>query len=153
MRLGKPTKFSKGGTALLFAATLAIGSCCDPAAANAEEDLIGSAEYEYSCLTCHGVGGRGDGPMAEFLTVEPSDLTAIAKENDGVFPLLDVFMVIDGRTTVGAHGVRQTEGWEMPVWGARYKEDIGDKYGPFGAEQVIRARVLELVFYLQSIQQ
>ena len=153
MRFENHPVFNKLGTSLLFAGVLGLASYCGPSTANAEEELIGSAEYEYSCLSCHGVGGRGDGPMAEYLTVKPSDLTAISKNNDGVFPLLDVFMVIDGRTTVGPHGVRQTEGWEMPVWGARYQKEIGDTYGPYGAEQVIRARILELVFYIQSIQQ
>ena len=32
------------------------------------------------------------------------DLTTIAAENDGVFPLLDVFQIVDGRSVVGAHG-------------------------------------------------
>lgn len=119
----------------------------------AEEDLIGADEYEYSCLACHGVGGRGNGPMAEFLSVAPSDLTLLTQENDGVFPLLEIFHVIDGRTVVGPHGGRETEGWEMPVWGARYRAEQDGKYGPYGGEQAVRARVLELVFYIQSIQQ
>ncbi len=119
----------------------------------AEEALIGADEYAASCLSCHGVGGRGDGPMAEFLTVKPSDLTQISANNDGVFPLLEIFQVVDGRTTLGAHGVRHTEGWEMPVWGARYREEAGDKFGPYGSEAAVRARILELVFYIQAIQQ
>lgn len=124
-----------------------------PASSFAEEELIGSDEYMISCLACHGVGGKGDGVMAEYLSVTPSDLTAIARENDGIFPLLEVFMVIDGRSVVGAHGVRQTERWEMPVWGSRYQAHVDDKYGPYGGEQAVRARLLELVFYIQSIQQ
>lgn len=124
-----------------------------PFGALAEEDLIGADEYEASCLACHGVGGRGDGPMGEFLSVKPTDLTMISKNNEGVFPLLDVFQVVDGRTVVGSHGVRNTEGWEMPVWGARYKEQTGEKYGEYGSETAVRARILELVFYIQSIQQ
>ncbi|NNE80419.1 MAG: hypothetical protein HKN18_09125 [Silicimonas sp.] len=91
--------------------------------------------------------------MAEFLSVEPTDLTVISKNNEGVFPLLEVFQIVDGRTVVGAHGVRNTEGWEMPVWGARYREQIGSKYGDYGSESAVRARVLELVYYIQSIQQ
>lgn len=135
------------------AAALLAALAITPSGAFAEEDLIGSDEYAAACLSCHGVGGRGDGPMAEFLTVEPTDLTTISKENDGVFPLLEVFQVIDGRTVVGAHGVRETEGWEMPVWGARYKAQAGSKYGPYGSEAAVRARILELVYYIQSIQQ
>lgn len=141
-----------------FASSLSIAACAvafsfASTSVSAEEDLIGADEYEASCLSCHGVGGRGDGPMAEYLSVTPSDLTAISKNNDGVFPLLEIFQIIDGRTVVGAHGVRQTDRWEMPVWGSRYKADAGTKYGPYGGETAVRARILELVFYIQSIQQ
>ena len=133
------------------ACVAAMSALSSPALA--EEDLIGADEYQSSCLACHGVGGKGDGPMAEFLSVKPSDLTVISKNNEGVFPLLEVFQVVDGRTVIGAHGVRHTEGWEMPVWGARYKAEAGSKYGPYGGEAAVRARILELVFYIQSIQQ
>ncbi len=145
--LGDLSRRTMCGVACVAALTMA------PLGAAAEEDLIGADEYEASCLACHGVGGRGNGPMAEFLSVAPTDLTTISRNNDGVFPLLEVFQVIDGRTVVGAHGVRDTEGWEMPVWGARYKEQTGSKYGEYGSESAVRARVLELVFYIQSIQQ
>lgn len=138
-----------GLRALCCLAALAVA----PISVSAEEDLIGADEYEAACLACHGVGGKGDGPMAEYLSVTPSDLTAIAKNNEGVFPLLEIFQIIDGRTELGAHGVRHTEGWEMPIWGDRYKEQAGSKYGPYGSEQAVRARILELVFYLQAIQQ
>jgi len=37
----------------------------------AEEDIIGADEYRISCLSCHGVGGKGNGPMAEILKVQP----------------------------------------------------------------------------------
>ena len=152
MRTGN-TNTSGKNRAIRTLGILAFGAIAlTPASALAEEELIGSEEYMISCLACHGVGGKGDGPMAEYLTVKPSDLTLITREHDNVFPLREVFMVIDGRSVVGAHGVRQTERWEMPVWGARYKADIGDKYGPYGGEQAVRARVLELVFYIQSIQ-
>ena len=35
-----------------------------------EEEIIGSGEYRISCLSCHGVGGRGNGPMAELLWIK-----------------------------------------------------------------------------------
>ena len=141
-----------------FGATIQSAACIAalaiaPFGAQAEEDLIGADEYQASCLACHGVGGKGDGPMADFMSVKPSDLTVISKNNEGAFPLLDVFHIVDGRTFVGAHGVPDAVGNEMPVWGARYKEQIGDKYGVYGSETAVRARILELVFYIQAIQQ
>jgi len=114
----------------------------------AGEDLIGAGEYSVSCLSCHGVEGKGDGPLAELLTVKPSDLTVIAKNNEGIFPLHQVFRVIDGRHGVTGHGER-----DMPVWGARYMREYAQGCGSIGAEDVVRSRILELVYYIQSIQQ
>jgi hypothetical protein len=126
----------------------------------AEEELIGSDEYRTSCLSCHGVGGRGDGPLAEFLTIKPTDLTALAKNNGGqypnlkagTFPFLRVYQVIDGRADVAVHGDRA-----MPVWGDRYlmEQPMTPATGPYAGayEKVVRGRILELVYYIQSIQQ
>ena len=114
----------------------------------AEEELIGSNEYRISCLSCHGVGGKGNGPMAQFLKVQPSNLTTISKNNEGFFPLEQVFQTIDGRHGVTGHGDR-----DMPIWGARYLKEDAEMYGSFGGEDVVRLRILELVYYIQSIQQ
>jgi mono/diheme cytochrome c family protein len=127
-------------------------------AAIAEEETIGSDEYRVSCLSCHGVGGRGDGPLAKYLTVKPTDLTMLAKNNGGQYPnikagqypFLRVYQVIDGRAAVELHGDRA-----MPVWGNRYLADQPQGITPYGGayEKVVRGRILELVYYLQSIQQ
>lgn len=126
----------------------------------AEDETIGADEYRTACLSCHGVGGRGDGPLARFLTVTPTDLTALARNNGGQypdikaggFPFLHVFQVIDGRAEVAAHGERA-----MPVWGDRYRleQPLALTTGPYAGvyEKVIRGRILELVYYIQSIQQ
>jgi len=123
----------------------------------AEEKLIGADEFRTSCVSCHGVDGKGDGPMAKFLTPKPADLTVLAKNNNGQYPAMRtgqypffrVFQIIDGRTVVSGHGDRA-----MPVWGSRYKMEQGDKYGgPMGSEKAIRGRILELVYYIQQIQE
>ena len=43
----------------------------------------------------------------------------------------------------------------MPVWGNRYLADQPSSFGPFLGEYeaVVRGRILELVYYIQSIQQ
>ncbi len=135
--------------ALLFATSVA-----------AEEETIGSDEYRVSCLSCHGVGGRGDGPLAQYLTVEPTDLTTLARNNGGqypnlkagAYPFLRVYQVIDGRADVALHGDRA-----MPVWGSRYltEQPIAVQEGSYAGayEKVVRGRILELVYYIQSIQQ
>lgn len=137
---------TRSATIAALAAGLAL-TVAAPVAA--EEDTPGALEYQQSCLSCHGVGGKGDGPLAKLMTVPVPDLTQIAKSHDGRFPVQDIFMIIDGRTGVRGHG------YPMPVWGARYKAEAGGKYGPggIGAEDVVRGRILELVYYLHSIQQ
>lgn len=109
---------------------------------------IGADEYAASCAVCHGEDGRGHGEFSRVLKVPPSDLTTLAKDNDGKFPFLDVFHIVDGRTLVDGHGTR-----DMPIWGRRYMEEVGEKFGPYGGEIAVRARVLELVHYIHSIQE
>ena len=135
-------------TGKVIASVLLAGSMFG-GAAFAEEELVGSDEFRVSCASCHGIGGRGDGNMAQFLIKKPTDLTALAKSTgSGEYPFLKVFQVIDGRAVVSGHGDRA-----MPVWGDRYKKEATKKYGAFGNETAIRGRVLELVYYIQSIQQ
>lgn len=126
---------------------LALCFAVPAASAVAADFETGRAEYMMSCAVCHGAQGRGDGPYAELLKVPSPDLTAIAARRDGRFPIVEVMQIVDGRTSVRGHG------GDMPVWGDRYKAEIAGQAGPFGAEQLVRARELELVLYLQSIQQ
>lgn len=120
--------------------------------AAAEEDIIGSDEYRVSCAPCHGVGGRGAGPVAEHLNRQPPDLTTLAARNDGVFPIAHAIGVIDGRFGVAGHGDRA-----MPVWGNRYRAGLpGDDAHPINRierDRLVHGRILELVNYLQAIQQ
>ncbi|MEZ0099897.1 mono/diheme cytochrome c family protein [Bradyrhizobium elkanii] len=82
------------------------------AAAYAEDADVGKAEFQASCASCHGVDGKGKGPVAGQLKVPPADLTALAKNNNGVFPITAVYEAIDGRRTISAHGTH-----EMPDLG------------------------------------
>ena len=75
----------------------------------------GKAEYRSSCAPCHGMDGRGNGPVSAELKVPPPALTVLAKKNNGVFPFNSVYEIIDGRKAVIAHGTR-----DMPIWGDRY---------------------------------
>ena len=141
--------------------TLRIGSVFSPlilAAALtqpsfAQDDLAaGKAEYQAACQSCHGDKGIGDGPMAQYLTLKPADLTQLSKANNGQYPFLKVFQTIDGRAVVKTHG----EG-PMPIWGDRYTVNSGaagaEPYRSYSAEPFVRARILELTYYIQTLQQ
>jgi len=118
-----------------------------PALAQEDEFSAGREEYLAACAACHGENADGNGPIATMFTTPVPDLLKISARNEGVFPLLDVFHIIDGRTEVKAHGN------PMPVFGNRYEAEAGESAGPYGPEAQVRARVLELVYYLQSIQE
>lgn len=134
-------------TAVQAVSLVIVGALSLGAPAHGQVKVVVPEEYNVSCSVCHGGSGTGDGPFAKMMTVKPTDLTTLAKKNDGKFPFLRVMQMIDGRTLIEAHGGR-----EMPVWGQRYTADVGEKYGPYGGEVAVRARILELVYYIQSIQ-
>ena len=133
--------------AVLLGALLAFGWTLSSNPSMAQRKLVGSEEFQVSCAVCHGPDGRGNGSMAGYLTVKSGDLTRLARDNDGRFPFLEVFRMIDGRHEIAVHGTRA-----MPIWGDRYKVEAAVKYGPYDTETAVRGRILELVQYLESIQ-
>ena len=132
-------KFSLG----VFTAALLLSGY---STALAQNNLVGEKEYEQSCAICHGNAGQGNGEFGLLLTVKPSDLTQLTANNDGVFPFLDVFQAIDGRAIIRGHGS------PMPIWGATYTADVGDAAGPYGAELIVRARIVALIDYIEGLQ-
>jgi mono/diheme cytochrome c family protein len=109
-----------------------------------EVSTAGQNVFNQNCAVCHGREGKGDGVAASMLTVKPADLTQIAKKNGGEFPFWKIYGVIDGRQDVKAHGTR-----DMPIWGEEFRLQAGTSVA---AESQVRGRILELVYYLQSIQ-
>ncbi|HYA35664.1 MAG TPA: cytochrome c [Candidatus Binataceae bacterium] len=99
----------------------------------------GHALYMSDCAACHGKEGKGDGPVAAFLTVKAPDLTGLAARNGGKFNYWKVYKTVDGTQMPRAHGDS-----EMPVWGKK----LTGEYGTPGAH----SQMLSLVFYLESIQ-
>ncbi|MEM7645016.1 MAG: cytochrome c [Pseudomonadota bacterium] len=93
-------------------AVLAFLLSASPAAAQ-DAALVaeGGRLFAAHCAACHGVEGRGDGPMADVLAVAVPDLTALTARAGGTFPHFDVVAKIDGRDPVVSHGAT------MPVWG------------------------------------
>jgi Cytochrome C oxidase, cbb3-type, subunit III len=135
--------------------SLAVTLSAGPAISQQED--LGRAEYISSCAACHGADGKGNGPIASQLVKQPSDLTSLAKQNGGVFPVESVYQIIDGRTEVASHGSRG-----MPIWGYRfvppssYRQRLAEDFilaPPSSPEAVVRTRILAVIDYLNRIQQ
>ena len=113
----------------------------------AADPHLGITEYEISCMPCHGIDGRGDGPRAKSLKTAPADLTMMTKSHNGEFPTKKLIEIIDGRAIFGAHGPR-----DMPVWGDRYRVSAEANERASQIERRARAQIAALVAYLRTIQ-
>jgi mono/diheme cytochrome c family protein len=134
----------------LFAAAAMMGTI-DVLHAQPEENP-GRNEFLRSCASCHGVSGKGDGPVAKSLSSPPADLTRLSEANNGVFPVSRVYEVIDGRIERLVHGTR-----DMPVWGDRYMREMtspesGGWVSKEWNEAIVRRRILALVQYISTLQ-
>src|ERR1700690_1600210 len=112
----------------------------------AQDTDLGMSLYRLGCAVCHGIDGKGNGPLSEQLKVAPADLTVLAKKNNGVFPVSSVYETIDGRKMIAAHGTR-----EMPIWGAYNRDELLDPY--YDPEAMVRTRILPITNYLKRIQE
>ena len=113
------------------------------AALASEQDVIESGYRQFSsrCVVCHGLEGKGDGVLAPHLKEQPTDLSQLSKKNGGTFPFWTVYRKIDGRDIVSAHGPD-----DMPVWGT-------DEQYEGSSGLLVMGQILQIVFYLQSIQE
>jgi mono/diheme cytochrome c family protein len=111
-------------------------------AESAGEALVAGGKdlFMRRCASCHGEGGKGDGPTAAVLKNPPADLTTISLKHGGQFPRAEVIRFIDGERPVPAHGPRH-----MPVWGEVFREEKSDSEA--------RMRLHSLVAFLESLQQ
>jgi len=136
-------------SAVLLAGALGVSGV----ALSQQSTDLGKWEYYSKCATCHGVSGKGDGPMRAQLVKAPSDLTTYAKRNGGAFPTQLAWQVIDGRPVeIAAHGTRA-----MPIWGQDFRRDALrpiDRQAPNEPtpEFHVALRVGALIDYLATIQ-
>jgi mono/diheme cytochrome c family protein len=99
--------------------------------------------YQVFCSSCHGLIGRGDGPVAPLFRAGAPDLAHLAARNAGKFPREEVRSAIDGRETFLAHGSS-----EMPVWGFEFYEGGSAKAARRRADDMID----RIVKYLEDNQ-
>ena len=98
------------------------------------------------CASCHGVSGKGDGPAASALAKPVSNLTVLASNNDGVFPMKQVEDSIAGKSRAVAHGTI-----DMPIWGQRF-EELRPDWKLYRRKALARQRVYNLTLYVESLQ-
>lgn len=109
----------------------------------------GRVTFRVYCINCHGAKAKGDGSLAELLSVKPADLTAIASSSEDGYSGESVYDIIDGRGPgTRGHGMK-----EMPVWGDVFQTS---SYEPSGSaeegEERAQRKIWEVVYYLESIQ-
>lgn len=135
----------------LAAATAAVALLLGGAPADAfgqsktPRRLISSMEgkdlYVAYCASCHGLEGKGDGPVAAALKGPLADLRTIARRNQGKFPREAIeAMILEGKGARGAHGSE-----DMPVWGPVFRRVEKD-------QDLGLVRVRRLTDYLISLQ-
>lgn len=124
----------------ILALVLAIG-----APAYAQDAARGAFLFDQHCAVCHGLGLRGDGPMAEVLVVPPPDLTRIA-ERYGGFPRVGMAWKIDGRDPLVSHGS------DMPLFGFVFGE-MSEVLRDANQTILTAPEVVDLVAYLERVQE
>ena len=139
-------------TVLLLAGALVIAQNPTPAQGGKTEiknvpagytnPTSGRQMYDAYCGSCHGQGGKGNGPAASALKATPTDLTQLAAKNGGTFPEQHVAQVIKGDSMMAAHGSK-----EMPVWGPVFSNLSGHDTA------ATQLRVRNLTKYIASMQQ
>ena len=137
--------------AILFAANALV---------QAQDLDSGRTEFLSKCAECHGADGKGANPTTSKLKRKPADLTALARNNNGVFSAAAIAALVDGRGAVWHRRL------EMPIWGCRQGPPSGRQKKSHQArpieslldmacdpEEVTKKRILEIVEYLRRIQE
>ena len=132
----------------------AFALACLAPLAHADKSDLGKREFEERCASCHGVGAKGDGALAPFLTQKLPDLTQYARNNGGVLPVDRMYRSISGDLP-RPHGAS-----DMPVWGRAYivegrkSGDLMryDSHDQVDEQAYVRLRITSLLDYLNRLQ-
>ncbi|MGZ5915294.1 MAG: c-type cytochrome [Hyphomicrobium sp.] len=123
-----------------FALAALVGALCLANASLGLAQSNGQQEFERHCALCHGLDGRGGGPLADAMKLVPTDLTRLAARGNGEFPSNRTADVIRNGGGVLGHGSSA-----MLAWGNYFAEK--------GQPKVAKERISELVSYIKGLQQ
>jgi len=105
------------------------------------ESMTGEDSFRFYCASCHGVSGRGDGPVGTSLKTRPPDLTLLTRRNGGTFPRGNVISFVTGVSDkLPTHGPS-----DMPVWGPIFRA-----LDPSDAR--VKIRIDNIVTFIESLQ-
>jgi mono/diheme cytochrome c family protein len=127
---------------LLVAVVISASAQTPPQRQPLIRPVDGATIFRNNCAACHGLEGRGDGPVSKVLKRKVPDLTGLSERNGGIFPAVHV------RTTVmfGADNLLPTHGSKtMPIWGPIFHEIEFD-------QDLGNVRLENITKYLESIQ-
>jgi len=126
---------------LVFACVVAAAQTVKKTPITPTSPASGQQMYATYCASCHGLGGRGDGPAAGALKTAPADLTVLAKQNGGKFPEVKVYGTIRGDVNTPSHGSK-----DMPIWGSVFQSLS------HGDQGQVQLRIANLTKYIESLQ-
>ena len=124
-------------------AFIVLALCASPAFAG--DPAEGARVFGFHCAGCHGATAMGDGPTADLLTVQPSDLTGLAARAGGSFPVAYVADRIDGTLNLAAHG------GPMPVFGL-ILQGAPEAMAVDGGEIIVPGAIADMIAWLETIQ-
>lgn len=108
----------------------------------------GESTFQRFCSVCHGKDGKGEARYDRNHESTPSDLTQISHHNNGKFPWLKLYNVINKQEAVSAH-----EASDMPNWGNQFDlRNWGNEDDDKFSEEVVYGRIFALLVYINSIQ-
>jgi mono/diheme cytochrome c family protein len=126
---------------LVAVIAMTVTACSTP-----DPQVPGALSFAEHCVVCHGVSARGDGPLAADLAVMPADLTLLARNNGGVYPIDDVMAQVygyPGRYQIGG----------MPEFGPVLDGPVEDWVTQSGEVIATPRALIDLAVYLEGLQQ
>ena len=121
---------------LIFTLTTAAMVAVAPYARPQDADR-GQIKSLLNCADCHGTDAKGSGPLSAKLHTKPTDLTALAKRDHGLFDAGAVYQMIDGRNGRVSH-----HSADMPIWGCRHQTPLPTLPATTKHKQKIPKRIL-----------